>query len=57
MKMIFDVLETVLVVVMRSDHTTKRILPRNTDKRVTELMELMGMDASAYTRNWSHQGS
>jgi len=57
MKMIFDVLEPVLVVVMRSDHATKRILPRNTDKRVTELMELMGMDASAYTRNWSHQES
>ena len=49
MAMIFDVLESVLVVTVRSDGATQRVLPSNTDPRVFELMELMGIDESAYT--------
>ena len=55
MSMILTVLESVLVVLVRTAEGTKRILPSNTDKRVHELIELMGIDVSAYTHDRSRQ--
>lgn len=49
MAMIFDVLQSVIVVLLKTECGTQRILPRNTDRRVFELLDLMGIDQSAYT--------
>jgi transposase len=50
MTMIFDIMETVLVMKMRDGTRIKRMLPSNIDPRVYELLELSGLDHTVYTR-------
>lgn len=47
---IFDIMRTVLIVIVETAEGTYRMLPTNTDPRVHEILELSGLDESVYTR-------
>lgn len=49
MTSIFDIMQTVLVVLVHTPEGVQRILPTNTDPRVYQILELTGLDQTAYT--------
>jgi hypothetical protein len=49
MTSIFDIMQTVLVVLVHTPDGVQRILPSNTDPRVYRILELTGLDPTAYT--------
>lgn len=50
MTSIFDIMQTVLVMVVHTQQGVERILPTNTDPRVKQILKLTGLDESAYTQ-------
>lgn len=50
MRMIFDILEGVLVLKTVSGPATRRVFPSNLDPRVYELLNLAGLDHGVYTQ-------
>lgn len=50
MTSIFDIMQTVLVMIVRTPQGVDRLLPTNTDPRVKQILELTGLDESAYTQ-------
>lgn len=50
MTSIFDIMQTVLVVLVHTPEGIQRVLPSNTDPRVYQILDLTGFDTSAYTR-------
>ena len=49
MTSIFDIVQTVLVVLIHTPDGVQQILPSNTDPRVYQILELTGLDQTAYT--------
>jgi len=49
MTSILDIMQTVLVVLLHTPEGVQRILPSNTDPRVYQILELTGLDQTAYT--------
>jgi len=50
MTSIFDIMQTVLVVILHTPDGVQRVLPTNTDPRVYQILELTGLDGSTYTK-------
>ena len=50
MTMIFDIMQTVLVVLLHTPDGVQRFLPSNTDPRVHQILEMTGLDHAAYTK-------
>lgn len=50
MTMIFDIMQTVLVVLLHTREGVQRFLPSNTDPRVYQILEMTGLDHGAYTK-------
>lgn len=50
MTSIFDIMQTVLVMIMRTPQGIERLLPTNTDPRVKQILELTGLDENTYIR-------
>lgn len=49
MTSIFDIMQTVLAVLLYTPEGVQGILPSNTDTRVYQMLELTGLDQTAYT--------
>lgn len=49
MAAILDIMSTILVVIVHDPGGVQRVLPSNTDPRVWQILELTGLDESAYT--------
>lgn len=50
MRAIFDIMSTLMVLVVRGPGGVQRVLPHNTNPRVKQILALTGLDETAYTK-------
>ena len=50
MRMIFDLLEGIIILKVSDGSRTRRMLPSNIDPRIYELLDLAGLDHRVYTQ-------